>query len=373
VNIVNYIRENKYLTGLVIFTWLFLFSTTVSKTYSHFLRNNLALEPGFIFFRAFVIWGVIALFIPLILLMGKKFPILGEKWWINASLHFIVSFMFMPLHAIIYRLIMVIRYGSSGGVAGFFDSLANVIMWMGVISSLVYWLVIGAYHVKLYYTRYRDRQLRTMQLEAELTSIRLQVLKMQLHPHFLFNTLHNINTLIYEDVNKAKKILIKLKQLLQISFNKVNEQVVKLSEELEFTSTYLEIESTRFSDRLFVDWKIDPVTRDAYVPSFILQPLVENAIRHGISKQMKAGTIRISSDKIGDWLILMIDDEGPGLNGTAKPKTDGVGLGNIRSRLKQLYGNYQFRLNKSDLGGVKVIIKIPYATQKDEIIVNQRV
>lgn len=372
MNIIKYIRENKYITGLVIFTWLFLFTTTISKTYSHFLRNDLTLEPNFIFFRAFVIWGVIALFVPLILLMAKKFPIIGKKWWINASLHFVVSFIFMPLHAVVYRLIMILRYGSTGEMAVFFDSMANVIMWMGVISSLAYWLVIGAYHVKLYYNQYRDRRLRTIQLEAELTSIRLQVLKMQLHPHFLFNTLHNINTLIYEDIDKAKKILVKLKQLLQISFNKANEQVVKLSEELEFTSTYLEIESTRFSDRLFVDWKINPVTRDAYVPSFILQPLVENAIRHGISKQMKPGTIRISSDKIGDWLTLMVDDEGPGLNGMAKLKNEGVGIGNIRSRLTQLYENYLFQLNKSDLGGVNVLIKIPYATQKEEIIVNQR-
>jgi LytS/YehU family sensor histidine kinase len=252
---------------------------------------------------------------------------------------------------------MFFWYDMEWKVEAIINSMPIIMTSYGVIGPLSYWLIVGAYYLKKYYEQYRERQLRSIEMQGELASIRLHVLKVQLHPHFLFNTLHNINSLIYEAPETAKRVLTLLKRFLQISIERVNQQEVPLMDELEFTGTYLAIEKTRFSDRLTVKTDIEKDTLEALVPSFLLQPLIENAVKHGISKKMQPGLLKITSRKINGFLNLSVEDNGPGLNGNFN--TSGIGLENIRQRLSQLYSDSSFELLTSDLGGLKVNIKIP--------------
>lgn len=356
--IIQKIKQEKLITVSAVLVWIFLLFTTISKSYSFFIRNNMEIEMSYIIFRAVLLWGIIALFVPVFIRLAKKFPLEGPSYR-NISLHIFASIIFVPTHALIYRVIMTITYDNiPWSWESFAESMTMLIIWVGIVGPLSYWLIIGAYYMRKFYDQYKERQLKNSEMEAELASIRLHVLKVQLHPHFLFNTLHNVNSLMHEDPPTAKSVLNLLKRFLQTSINRVDEQQVLLKEELEFTSTYLDIEKTRFYDRLSVEKEIDKDTLDAQVPSFLLQPLVENAVRHGISKRMERGILRITSKKNNGQLILTVEDNGPGLNGTVN--SNGVGLENINQRLDQLYKESKFELLSSSLGGLKVLIEIPF-------------
>ena len=199
--------------------------------------------------------------------------------------------------------------------------------------------------------------MRALELEGLLTRAELQNLKMQLHPHFLFNTLHTISVLMMRNVTAANRMLIRLSDLLRITLDNAGAQEVTLKQELDFLNGYLEIEQTRFHDRLTVNRDIDPATLDVMVPNLLLQPLVENAIRHGISTRADAGLIEIRSRREADRLVIEISDNGQGLPGNVKK---GVGLANTEARLEQLYGNsHSFALLPAPSGGLLVRIVIP--------------
>jgi LytS/YehU family sensor histidine kinase len=181
---------------------------------------------------------------------------------------------------------------------------------------------------------------------------------MQLNPHFLFNTLHAISALMHKDVEAADRMLTRLSDLLRLALDSSDTQEVPLRDELAFLERYLEIEQTRFGERLKVKMDIGPETGAALVPSLILQPLVENAIRHGIEPQALAGVVRLSACCEGDRLRLRVSDNGVGLRG--QPVTEGVGLSNTRARLQQLYGTaHQFELSNGSDGGLAVDIVMP--------------
>lgn len=355
------LKEEKLLVALAVIIWLFLFLTTVSKTYFYYLRHGIEFETGYTFARAFLIWGVIALFAPLFIYLARRFPV-ERRTYTHVGLHVLIGLLFVPIHAMLFRALMTLWYqGGGASWATYWESIPVIMTWLGIIGPFSYWIIILAYNFRKYYEQYRARQVRNTEMEAELASIRLHVLKVQLHPHFLFNTLHNINSLLHEAPEKAKQVLMLLKRFLQTSISRVNEQQVPLREELEFTGIYLDIETTRFSNRLTVEKDIAADTLGAMVPSFLLQPLVENAVKHGISKKLRPGILRITARTRDERLCLAIEDNGPGLNGTMNTK--GVGLDNIRQRLVQLYADARFGLEPSALGGLKVNIDIPL--QKD--------
>lgn len=366
--IVNKIKQERFLVAIAVTVWLFLFLTTVSKTYFYFLRNDLEVEFSFIMLRALMIWGVIALFTPMwVKLCQRLFN--RRSNWLTFGIHIIVSLLCIPVYAFIYRiLMMVFWYDAIWTFESVFSPFTSLMISYGIVGPLSYWLVVGAYYLKKFYDQYKARQLRNIEMQAELASVRLHVLKVQLHPHFLFNTLHNINSLIYESPDTARRVLTLLKRFLQISIQRVNKQKVALMDELEFTGTYLAIEKTRFSDRLTIERDIEDATLEAMVPSFLLQPLVENAIKHGISKKMQPGILKITSKKDGNRLSLSVEDNGPGLNGSFN--SEGVGLENIKQRLRQLYDDASFKLLSSELGGLKVEIEIPFSQleKKPEVI-----
>jgi two-component system LytT family sensor kinase len=222
--------------------------------------------------------------------------------------------------------------------------------------------LLGISNAWRYYCQSRERELRTAQLEARLAQTELHLLKSQLQPHFLFNTLNTISALIYKDVDVADRMLARLGDLLRFSLDNAEQEEVTLQEELAFTRAYLEIEQVRFGDRLQVEWQIDSGTEDAYVPYLLLQPLAENAIKHGIRPHKGRGRIVISARRRRGWLQLQVSDNGPGLPPRRADVPEHVGLGNTRARLRQLYDDqHRLELGNGPLGGLTVSIEIPLA------------
>jgi two-component system, LytTR family, sensor kinase len=223
---------------------------------------------------------------------------------------------------------------------------------------IIYVLIVCGYYAWDYYQKYREREMRSVELEGRLAQAELQNLKMQLHPHFLFNTLHTISVLMMRDVNLANRMLIRLSDLLRITLDSTGSHMVPLKQELDFLRGYLEIEQTRFQDRLTVNIDVQPAALDAQVPNLILQPLVENAIRHGIASQPGNGTIHLRAAHDGPNLRLQVSDDGPGLDGSFRK---GIGLTNTEARLRQLYGaSHSFDIrNLPGKRGVEVTITIP--------------
>lgn len=229
---------------------------------------------------------------------------------------------------------------------------------------LIYAGILGFVHAWDLYVQSRDRELRAAQLEARLTQARLGALEAQLHPHFLFNTLNAIATLIHEDPAAAERMITRLADLLRLVLRRELGQRVRLADELEFARMYLEIEQVRFHDRLQIRWAVDDSAKQAVVPSLLLQPLVENAIRHGVARTIGPCRVEIAARGEGDRLHIEVVDNGPGAGCDAgSPPGSGLGLRNIRERLAQLFGErYSLDLGPSSGGGCAVHVSIPFST-----------
>jgi two-component system, LytTR family, sensor kinase len=223
---------------------------------------------------------------------------------------------------------------------------------------VVFLLVLGVSHALDFYRRFRERELHASQLEAQLVRAELQVLKMQLHPHFLFNTLNAISALIHQDVELADRMIARLGELLRRTLENTGTHEVPLRQEVEFIKPYLEIEKARLGPRLEVRFDLDPAALGAKVPNLILQPLVENAIRHGVAPRAEPGRIEIAARLENSFLRLTVRDNGRGL---ASNYSEGVGVSNTRARLQQLYGAAQSLVMRNEPGGGLVVtVTIPF-------------
>jgi len=247
-----------------------------------------------------------------------------------------------------------------------FNYLFGKLLISYALSNLFkYWIVVLGCLGWHYYKAFRERERQASALATELVQARLQALRMQINPHFLFNTLNTISALIHENPDAADRMVVRLSELLRRTLDRGDVQEVPLREELEFLKSYLEIEQMRFPDRLTVTFDIEPKTNELLVPHLILQPLVENALRHGIMPREEAGRIEISARVAeGQHLELKVRDNGNGLSATnGRNGREGIGLKNIRSRLAQLYGGAQeFTLGNASGGGVEARIRIPCCT-----------
>ena len=224
---------------------------------------------------------------------------------------------------------------------------------------LVYAGIVSVWHAIDSYRRFRDRELHAVTLEARLARSQLEMLKTQLQPHFLFNTLHGISALNHEDPKAANRMLARLSSLLRLTLEQDSAQEVRLEKELEFLGHYLEIEQVRLGARLTVKLEIAPDTLQAFVPNLLLQPIVENAIRHGVSPFSAPGQISIAARREKEMLQLQITDTGPGLS--EKPLRSGVGLANTQERLSQLYGeNGRLSFSNGQSRGLTVTLSLPF-------------
>ncbi len=311
---------------------------------------------------------------PIILLLGRTFTFDEGRWKTSIPVHLVASVMIavgqLAIDAFVLPKLGYMRRYESAPYLEIFKIFLLVNLHFGVA---IYWGVLGAQQAIKYYRKYRERELRTSQLEARLATTRLQVLKMQLHPHFLFNTLNAISELIYRDPESAERMISDLSDLLRMSFENLEIQEISLKQELEFLEKYLEIELTRFHDRLKVEMQIAPDTLDACVPNMILQPLVENAIKHGIGPRGEGGEINIDAVRKNGHLDITVRDNGLGVPlGDLENLPEGVGLSNTRRRLRHLYGEgHSFILSKGEMSGLAVRLVIPYKESTPETQANR--
>jgi two-component sensor histidine kinase len=254
------------------------------------------------------------------------------------------------------------RPGQGPGRAGF---VRNVVLH-GRFNAPVYWIIVSIVHAFTYYRRSQERERKAIELENRLTQARLQALRMQLHPHFLFNTLHAISTLVYKDPKAADEMIANLSELLRATLEASDQPEIPLRRELELLDRYLEVQQVRFGDRLQIEKEIDSSTLDAGVPTLILQPLVENAIKHGLEPRPGPGRITIHAHKNGTALHLRVRDNGNGIQ-PATNKPAGIGLANTKARLQELYGaQSRLTLNTPTDGGCSVELEIPFRTPEQK-------
>jgi two-component system LytT family sensor kinase len=260
----------------------------------------------------------------------------------------------------------------------YWPALRRIFLWNLVEDIFaIYIPIIVIAHAVLYYTRYREREIRAAQLQAQLSDAKLLALKSQLQPHFLFNTLHSISSLMLRDVQAADTMIARLSDLLRMSLEDEGHHLISLKRELDFTQAYLDIEKIRFGERLTVSFDVPPEALDVAVPHFLLQPLVENSIKHGISKRSTAGEIMVGARLTRGNLNLVVRDNGAGNNqraGVPGPMDSGIGLRGTRERLRTLYGDDQ-RLDINFLpdGAVEVTISLPFRGEERRISHESRV
>jgi two-component system LytT family sensor kinase len=318
----------------------------------------------------FYFWGAAS---PLIFILCKRFPI--ERGHIASRLAFHLSVGLIFVFVVSAMTIPALWYL---GLTNTTNNPTLGILFNKLIINpfyvhqglLAYWGTVVVAHAYEYNRQVKISRTRASELSAQLAQAQLAALKMQIHPHFLFNTLNSIAALLHKDVELADRMIARLSDFLRITLQSSKTSVVTLGEELEFLHAYLDIERIRFQDRLVVEINVAPDVLNARVPNLILQPLVENAVRHGISKQVAIGHLYIDARRQNERLLIKIDDNGPGLrngnnNGSSKRRSKGgVGLANTKARLEQFYGDFQFDIvDNKDHDGTSVTLNVPYLVE----------
>ena len=298
-----------------------------------------------------------ALSTPLVLGLARRYRVERQTWRRTLPLHLLAGFAVSATWAAYH---ITLDSAFAGNIHNFRWSNLPRLIFVNIDKELlVYSIIVVISHAADYYQRYREGELRASQAQ-------LQALKMQLHPHFLFNALHSISALVHSDPEAADKMIARLGDFLRLTLESSAAQVVPLRQEIEFLNCYLEIERIRFRDRLTTRIEVDPQVLDCGVPNLILQPIVENAIRHGVSQRAAHGHVEVTAARAGSALRLEVRDNGRGLpeGASAAPPAHGtkggVGLANTRARLQRLYGAaHRFELANSPAGGAVVTLEIP--------------
>jgi two-component system, LytTR family, sensor kinase len=308
----------------------------------------------------FYLWAILT---PLVFRFSRRFPIEVRPVKVgNLLLYFPALISFAGIHQVLHLAVLwSISPQWRRRYPALIDCYRAYFAFGFYIDLIIALLIVIAVHALLYYQNFRASELAQSSLKTQLAQAQLRALKMQLHPHFLFNTLHSISSLVLEDPPKANSMIARLGDFLRLTVENSEQQLVTLKEETEFLRCYLEIEQVRFGDRLTVAFELEPQTLSAQVPHLILQPVVENAIQHAIAPRAALGHIIIKAKRLNSSLRVTISDNGPGIgsNGVLSSKKC-VGLTNVRSRLQQIYGSgFRFELVNIDKGGLTVIMEVP--------------
>jgi two-component sensor histidine kinase len=318
-----------------------------------------------------------AVLTPSVFWLSMRCPIQQDNWLRRGPQYFVAALAYSWVHVgvrgMIYPVwdlrINAFAYAAWNPHTGVwkFDWILyrNLLLYNSLDSILVGFVpIVLIAHAVVYHRRFREREFQASQLETQLAKARLQTLKSQLQPHFLFNTMHSISSLMLTDVPAADRMMTRLSDLLRMSLEKDGVQITPLSCELDFVNGYLEIEKIRFEDRLRVSVEVAPDALDAQVPHLILQPLVENAVKHGISRRSQGGEIGIVATHDERNLYLRVSDNGPGMNESSPEEKAGLGLRATRERLQALYGDQQsIEIVEGREGGVEVRVRIPFRTE----------
>ena len=351
-------HKRRWVPGIVIFASWSLFAAFMALQ-EHYTAQVMSKPMTWAYtFRAEFTYAYLwALLTPWILWLAKRFPVDQRNWYRMAPLHAAACVLSVTVQKSAYVL-LVPAYSPQWRVHDLATWLRSVTVSLDY-GVLLYGIVLLVHYAVENYARCQEGRVRASKLETQLAQAQLNALKMQLHPHFLFNTLHSISTLVNEDPEAAEAMIARLSELLRLSLENTGAQEVPLSQELEFVERYLEIEQIRFEDRLRILFDVDPQTLDAQVPNLILQPLVENAIRHGIA-QKPGGTVEVRASLVEGKLLLQVLDDGVGLASKCLNRP-GLGLTNTRARLDAIYGKeHDFVLRNASNGGAEAAIRIPF-------------
>jgi two-component system, LytTR family, sensor kinase len=303
-------------------------------------------------------WYSFALLSIPMLRLARRFQFHSDNWRTTALLHLFASVFFSGFWIMLRVGLAQLQRAVDHQPTDFSTDFVNLFIKSFHLNLWIYWVILAVSHAVEYYRKLSDRELKTAELERSLTQAKLRALQSQLNPHFLFNTLHTISALMHIDVEKADRMVAKLSDLLRYALDNTDEHVIPLRDEIAFLKRYLEIEQTRFGDRLTVTMDFPEDTLNVEVPNLILQPIVENAIRHGIEPHAKPGKIHLSGRRENGQLILQVRDNGAGLR--PDNTRQGIGTSNTRQRLHQLYADRQtFTLENARDGGLLATIKLP--------------
>ncbi len=360
-----YARNRWWLRWLVYFcVWTLLGVSFALSTYLGARQDNVQISWSRIlsgYLADFYLWGMLS---PLIFLLARRFE-LRKNFPRNLLIHIGTSVVLSGL--VLSAASPLVWYF---GYVNLARNPTLAILWRNNAFSAyyfhqgltIYWTTLVVAHALYYYRGLRETEAQRERLTSQLAQAQLQALRMQIHPHFLFNTLNSISALLHKDVEAADRMIARLGDFLRLTLKRSDAQLVDFEEELEFLKCYLDIELIRFQDRLTVEMDIDPQALSASVPNLILQPIVENAVRHGVAKQTRPGHIAIRAHRQGERLVMNVEDNGPGLS--ANSNGSGIGLSNTRARLEQFYGDdFSFEIANSTPRGASVTLNVPVSVQ----------
>lgn len=346
-------RYVPWLVGLAVWTSLPLLLAAQTALWLN-SRDQLVDWSELVAFRL-VDWYACGVFVPFIIWATQRWPIEHGRLSRRVPLHVALLVAVSAAKIVLFHSVI----GVFGMPLPFPLSQAFT---RGLISEIIaFAATAGAIHAIVFYGRYRDREALSAQLQARLTDAQLHALRAQLNPHFLFNTLNAVTTLLHRDPARADAMLTRLGELLRLTLRADPDHEIPLRDELALLDKYLDIMRMRFSDRVTVSQAVEPAVYDALVPSFVLQPIVENAFEHGVAKMQAAGSVEVAAHLAegGTQVVLRVRDDGPGpaTNG----RTDGIGITNTRRRLQEMYaGRGMLDLSVAPGGGTLVELRLPY-------------
>lgn len=354
------LKKRRTRLGLIWGIWTIVALFFSTQVYMMYYSGNQPIP----YFKAFFVQATAcylwALMTPVVLWVARTYRIDRNNWYRKIFFHIgfsvLLSSVLIVVHFVIYMLIV----GRTQNLTLYwaFDYLyPNLDRWL-----LVYWFIFLMSAAFNYYRSYREGELKASKLKTQLAQAQLEALKMQVHPHFLFNTLHSISALLSKDTEAARKMITRLGDFLRLTLENAGTMEVTLQRELEFLNGYLEIERIRFQHRLTTSINVDPEVLNVRVPNLILQPIVENAMRHAIARS-NAGMVEISAFPRNGSVRIEVKDNGPGLTTDERMMartSKGVGLANTQARLTNLYGSAaRFELRNRPSGGLTVMFEVP--------------
>ncbi len=314
-------------------------------------------------------WLLWSLWAQGILTLVDRVPLAARRFWPWLAVHLSASALICVVNVL--AIAWMDHTFRTVGERNFLASVRQVLVANLAFQVVLYWAVLGAAYMVEFVRRYRERDRAASELEQKLARTQLDALRMQLNPHFLFNALNAVAELMEMDVREAQRTLTRVSDLLRLSLRSAASSTIPLWQEIELVELYLQIARVRYGGGLAVDIDVDSSAVDLLVPSFILQPLVENALKHGLAPGNPDQSIHVLARRVGNALELVVDDNGKGLDGlittsgrflAARPSVDGLGIGltNTRQRLTMLYGDrYAFRMSNQSVGGCRVEIRLP--------------